>query len=174
MITPIANKYATALMNSASQDIDDIANALSRISVAYKLEKTEYILNSFLDKKIIIKLLIDIGDSSNSKLISFLHILESRKKLHILPQIYNALSLAIAKRDNKYVGFVYSNKKIDQDILSSLEKNISKEIDKNVDLVYRESDFEGVRIDIEMLGMEISFSKNQIKHKLLDSILKSI
>lgn len=174
MITSISNKYATALMNSNINDIDGIANALSRISTAYSLEKTEYILNSFVGKERIIQLLIDISGSLDEKFKNFLYILESRKKLHIIPQISNALNLAISKRDSKYMGLVYSKDTIKQDALSSLEKSISKEIGQSINLSYRKSDFEGIRIDIEMLGVEISFSKNQIKHKLLDSILKSI
>ncbi|VAY87731.1 ATP synthase delta chain [hydrothermal vent metagenome] len=174
MITPIAKKYANALMKSADKDIDNISDALEKISLAYNIKKTEYILNSFVDKQKIVNLLIDISDNSSKILSNFLNVLESRKRLSLLPQISHALSLSVADKNNKYIGYVYSKEDIKQNTLLVLEKNISKKFNKDISLVYIKNNFEGICLDIEMLNMQISFSKNQIKNRLLDNILKSI
>jgi F-type H+-transporting ATPase subunit delta len=174
MITPIAQKYASAVMNTAGNDLDNILDALKKISLSFNIQKTKDILYSSMDKNKIIKMLLDLSGSSNKKVSDFLHILASRNKLTIIPQILEALVLNKAKQDNKYVGYVYSDNEMDDKSLSKLQKDISTKLNKDIILTYIKSDFKGVRIDIDMLNLEISFSKSQIKSKLVNSILKAI
>jgi F-type H+-transporting ATPase subunit delta len=174
MITPIAQKYASALMNVSGGQLDEIVISLQKIAKSCDVKKVQDILNSFTDKNNIISFFMDISGTSNKTLNNFLYVLESRNKLSLLPQISESLSLSQAKKNNKYIGYIYSKDSIKKDILSTLEKNISSKLEKNIELIYRKSDFKGVRVDIEMLNLEISFSQNQIKNKLLQHILKSI
>ena len=80
----------------------------------------------------------------------------------------------IAKINNTYTGIVYSNSDIDATTLNELGSGISKKINSNVTLQFVKNDFDGVKMQIEDLGLEIDFSKSRINTQIIEHILKAI
>ena len=174
MITPIASKYANALINVAGGEINSIISDMQRLAQALTVPKVKHIIYLSDDKKKTLDFLLSLCEGKSKKLHDFLSILDEKNKLSFLPQILSALELAKAKSDNQYVGKVYSSEDISKDVLKTLEEKLSSATQKQITLSYAKSDFSGIRVEVEMLNIEISFSKNQIKNKLIDHILKSI
>ena len=174
MITPIASKYANALLNVAGSEIDGIILDVQRLAQALAIPKMHDIIHLSDDKNKTLDFLLSLCEGKSKKLHDFLSILDDKNKLSLLPQILSALELAKANSVNEYRGKVYSSEDISKDILKTLEEKLSSTTQKQITLFYEKSDFSGIRVEVDMLNIEISFSKNQIKNKLIDHILKSI
>ena len=91
-----------------------------------------------------------------------------------LPLIAKELSSLIAKMNNSYVGVVYTNQELSSDYISSIEKQFSKKFDVKLSLSQNVCDYDGIKVDIDGLGVEISFSKERLKSQLIDHILKAV
>ena len=76
--------------------------------------------------------------------------------------------------DNKYLGKIYSDREIDAAKIKDLEEKISKKFNADIKLEPVKSELEGIKIEIEDLGFEISFSIDRLKQKMSEYILKAI
>ena len=75
--------------------------------------------------------------------------------------------------NNSYVGVVYTNLELSSDYVSSIEEQFSRKFDVKLSLSQKVCDYDGIKVDIDGLGVEISFSKERLKSQLIDHILKS-
>ncbi len=58
--------------------------------------------------------------------------------------------------------------------LNSLEESFSKKFDAKINLVNQKSGYPGIRISLEDLGIEVSFSLERLKTQMTEHILKAI
>ncbi|MEN8718216.1 MAG: F0F1 ATP synthase subunit delta, partial [Sulfurovum sp.] len=58
--------------------------------------------------------------------------------------------------------------------MSSIEEQFSKKFNVNLSLSQNVCDYDGIKVDIDSLGVEISFSKERLKSQLIDHILKAV
>ena len=65
-------------------------------------------------------------------------------------------------------------KEIEKSKLKELEAQISKKFSANIKLEPVIANYNGVKIDVEDLGFEISFSIDRLKNKMSEYILKPI
>ncbi len=84
------------------------------------------------------------------------------------------LNIQLAKMNNNYIGVVYTNQELSSDYISSIEKQFSKKFDVKLSLSQNVCDYDGIKVDIDGLGVEISFSKDRLKSQLIDHILKAV
>ena len=105
---------------------------------------------------------------------NFIKILGEKRRLGLLPFIAKELDSQIAKMNNSYVGVVYTNQELSNDYVSSIEKQFSKKFDVKLSLSQNVCDYDGIKVDIDGLGVEISFSKERLKSQLIDHILKAV
>ena len=75
---------------------------------------------------------------------------------------------------NSYVGVVYTNQVLSNDYVSSIEEQFSKKFNVKLSLTQNVCDYDGIKVDIDGLGVEISFSKERLKSQLIDHILKAV
>ncbi|MFW2442606.1 F0F1 ATP synthase subunit delta, partial [Aliarcobacter butzleri] len=92
----------------------------------------------------------------------------------LLPFIAKDLNIQLAKMNNNYIGVVYTNQELSSDYISSIEKQFSKKFDVKLSLSQNVCDYDGIKVDIDGLGVEISFSKDRLKSQLIDHILKAV
>ena len=59
-------------------------------------------------------------------------------------------------------------------VLKELGDGLGKKFDSKITLSYIKSNFDGIRVDVEDLGIEISFSKSRINKQIVEHILKAI
>jgi len=76
--------------------------------------------------------------------------------------------------NNTYVGVVYTNEELSKDYVSSIEKQFSKKFDVKLSLSQNVCDYDGIKVDIDGLGVEISFSKERLKTQMIDHILQAV
>ncbi|MDY0051243.1 MAG: F0F1 ATP synthase subunit delta [Aliarcobacter sp.] len=173
----VAKRYVKALVDGRdSNAITAISNKLNVISSAFADEKFNSIVSSpevAVDSKV--GLIISLVDSViEGALSNFIKLLGEKRRLSLLPFIAKELSFQIAKMNNSYVGVVYTNQELSNDYVFSIEEQFSKKFDVKLSLSQNICDYDGIKVDIDGLGVEISFSKERLKSQLIDHILKAV
>ena len=67
-----------------------------------------------------------------------------------------------------------TGQELSNDYVSSIEEQFSKKFDVKLSLSQNIGDYDGIKVDIDGLGVEISFSKDRLKSQLIDHILKAV
>ncbi|MDZ7819346.1 MAG: F0F1 ATP synthase subunit delta [Aliarcobacter sp.] len=173
----VAKRYVKALVDGRNSDtISAISSKLNVISSAFADEKFNSIVSSpeiAVSSKV--DLIISLCDAANDETLkNFIKILGEKRRLGLLPFIAKELNSQIAKMNNSYVGVVYTNQELSSDYVSSIEEQFSKKFDVKLSLSQNVCDYDGIKVDIDGLGVEISFSKERLKSQLIDHILKAV
>lgn len=172
----IAKRYVKALVDGRdSKAIKALSTNLNTISTAYADEKFNSIVSSpeVSDSKKV-ELVLSLVKKADETLTNFVKLLGEKRRLTLLPDIATELDVQIAKLNNEYVGVVYTNQELSKDYVSSIEKQFSKKFDVNLSLSQNVCDYDGIKVDIDGLGVEISFSKERLKSQMIDHILKAV
>lgn len=172
----IAKRYVKALVDGRdSKAIKALSTSLNTISTAYADEKFNSIVSSpeVSDSKKV-ELVLSLVKKADETLTNFVKLLGEKRRLTLLPDIATELDVQIAKLNNEYVGVVYTNQELSKDYVSSIEKQFSKKFDVNLSLSQNVCDYDGIKVDIDGLGVEISFSKERLKSQMIDHILKAV
>lgn len=172
----VAKRYVKALIDGRdSQVINNISGNLNIISSAFCDEKFISIITSpEVADYAKVDLIISLVVSANETLINFIKLLGEKRRLSLLPIIAKELNTQIAKMNNNYIGVVYTNQELSNDYVSSIEEQFSKKFNVKLSLTQNVCDYDGIKVDIDGLGVEISFSKERLKSQLIDHILKAV
>lgn len=176
MVGNISKKYIAALIDSCKKtELKSVLKDLNEISTAFKSDKFCDIVNSpTIKDEQKINLILSFIEKPYDKIINLIKLLAKNRRLDLLPQITEGLSKSISISNNEFYGKIYSNKKLDKTQINALEEQISKKFGANIKLNPIVNDYNGIKIDIEDLGFEISFSIDRLKTKMREYILKAI
>ena len=172
----IAKRYVKALTDGRDAKVIKTVSAnINTISAAFADEKFNSIVSSpeVTDSKKV-ELVLSLVKKADDTLTNLVKLLGEKRRLALLPSIANELNVQIAKMNNEYVGVIYTNEKLSGDYVSSIEKQFSKKFDVNLSLSQNVGDYDGIKVDIDGLGVEISFSKDRLKSQMIDHILKAV
>ncbi len=177
MDTLVAKRYVKALKVSFKTNelvkLDTIFSALSdslkQPGIARFMENPEINRN---DKTSI--LLETIKSVKSVKLDNFFRLLIQNGRLSVIPSISKILKEEIASIKNSYTGYIYSNEALDDKSLVKLSKELGSKIGTRINLQYIKNDFNGIKIDVKDLGIEIDFSQTKIDSQIINHILKAI
>ena len=172
----VAKRYVKALIDSRDiQTINNISYNLNIISSAFGDEKFISIISSpEVADNAKVDLIISLVDSTDGIFKNFIKLLGEKRRLSLLPIIAKELNTQIAKMNNNYIGVVYTNQVLSNDYVSSIEEQFSKKFNVKLSLTQNVCDYDGIKVDIDALGVEISFSKERLKSQLIDHILKAV
>ena len=172
----VAKRYVKALIEARdSYAVSNISYSLNTISSAFNDEKFISIISSpEVADYAKVDLIISLVDLADETLKNFIKLLGEKRRLSLLPLIANELNVQIAKMNNNYVGVVYTNLELSSDYVSSIEEQFSRKFDVKLSLSQKVCDYDGIKVDIDGLGVEISFSKERLKSQLIDHILKAV
>ena len=59
-------------------------------------------------------------------------------------------------------------------MISDLSSGLSKKFDSTISLNFVKNDFNGIKVTVEGLGIEINFSKDRIDNQIIQHIIKAI
>lgn len=172
----VAKRYVKALL--IDQDINGalaIHKNIKEISSAYSDDKFLSIISSTeisSDEKI--KLMNSFMTTSSDSIGNLLKLLDSNKRLNIIPNIANELQKEISSMTNNYEGIVYTNIELSAVELTSMNEQFAKKFDISLALTQNICDYDGIKVDIEGLGVEISFSKERLRTQMIEHILKAV
>lgn len=172
----VAKRYVKALIEGRNKDeISTLSSKLNKISSAFKSDKFKSIISSTeVDNSKKIELVLSLAEGADKTLENFIKLLNEKRRLEIIPFVASDLNNQLARLNNTYNGVVYSKDELSADFISSIEKQFSKKFDVNLSLSQNIGDYDAIKVDIDGLGVEISFSKDRLKSQLVDHILKAV
>ncbi|MDR1007868.1 MAG: F0F1 ATP synthase subunit delta [Campylobacteraceae bacterium] len=176
MSTVIAKRYVKALLESfKGEELTKVRDSLKELSSAFDITKFKTIISTpDVSKENKKKLIISILKYENKKLINFISLLNENGRLLFLSDIYKELELQISFKNNRYKGEIYADKEISKEQVESLQKSFSKKFGADITFKSEKSNYKGVKIEIDDLGVETSFSLDRLKAQMAEHILKAI
>ena len=58
--------------------------------------------------------------------------------------------------------------------IEQIQKNLSKKLNSTIKLTLTKSDYNGIKVEVKDLGIEVAFSKSLMNQQLIEHILKAI
>lgn len=173
----IAKRYIKAISTSADNALlQNMASIFSVLADSFKDEKFVQIIDnpnvSSNDKSEI--LLEAVASADSSQVNNLIKLLVENKRINIIPAIAQELSKNISRSIKTYTGVVYSDTEITIKTIQELSDGLGKRFDSKISLTYVKDDFDGIKVDVEDLGIEINFSKSRIDSQMIEHIVKAI
>lgn len=169
----IAKKYAKAIALRA--DINEFYTNLRVLSSAFALPKFRVLIElSEIKKERKLELLSSFFTQINPNFENFLKLLTQNSRLSHIPEIVEELEKEMAAKKNTYLGIVYTKEKLSEEDIKRLESKLGSKFNTTIKLKNQLSQNSGVKIALEELGYEISFSMKALQNKMSEFILKNI
>ncbi|NDJ27379.1 ATP F0F1 synthase subunit delta [Campylobacter sp. MIT 12-8780] len=169
----IAKKYAKAILER--KDSKEFYELLSQLSPAFALPKFKMILESSEYKKgQKLEIIMSFFQSVKPSFENFIRLLTQNSRLTLIPKIVEELRKQEALKAQIYTGIVYSEQALEQNKINDLEKKLSEKFKVSIKLENQITKTQGIKISLEELGYEISFSIQSLQTKMSDYILKTL
>ena len=173
----IAKRYVKALVSVLDKKaLNKTADIFSQLALEFNNDKFKEIVNN-PDVSDTIKeeiLLAGVKSAKSAVIDNLIKLLVEKKRLNIIPAISYELKQEMARMAKSYTGQVLSNSDIDAKVLAGLSKDLGKKLDAKIVLELKKTDFDGIKVEVEDLGVEINFSKTRLNTQLVEHILKAI
>ena len=150
-------------------------SALKEISTAFCDEKFQIIINSGeVSRETREEFVLSLVNLQDEKYINFIKLLNANDRLDQIPLIIKDLERKIALDKNIFVGTAQSGFDLSEVQLKELEDVFSKKFGATIELEAKKCSYSGIKVSLEDLGVEISFSEDRLKAQLTEHILKAI
>ena len=172
----IAKRYVKALIEGKDISIiSSIEDELKLISSAYSDEKFLNIISSIdIESTRKTDLIISFVENCSTTVKNLIVLLASNRRLNIIPAISLELSKQVSKLKNSYEGVVYSKEELSDTYLNEMQTSFAKKFNVDLTLKNEVSSYDGIKVDIDGLGIEIGFSQERLKSQMIDHILKAV
>ena len=173
----IAKRYIKAIKDSSGIDsIESMTSIFSALAESFNDEKFVNIINNpnvSTDDKL--SILLDAVKATDSKeLNNLIKLIVENGRINVIPAIAEGMRKDVANTTKTYDGIVYSDSDIDAKVVQDLSDGLSKRFDSKITLKFIKNDFDGIKVDVEDLGIEINFSKTRIDSQIIEHIVKAI
>lgn len=173
----IAKRYLKAIkQRSNAESMQSIALIFSVLAESFNNERFNQIINNpDVSKNQKSEILLAAVKSAGSKDVeNLIKLLVEHNRISIIPVIAEIMRKDIAKTNKSYSGIVYSDSNIDAKVIEGLSNGLGNKFDSKISLKFIKNDFNGIKVDVEDLGVEISFSKSRINSQIIEHIAKAI
>ena len=173
----IAKRYIKAMLDGSDvKTMEKIATVFSTLADSFKDQKFVNVIGnpsvSISDKSAI--LLDSVKSVKSEEVNNFIKLLVENKRINIIPAIAQEMRKNLARTTKNYAGTIYSDQKIDKKIITQLSSGLSKKFDATITLAFVKNDYNGIKVDVEDLGIEIDFSQTRINNQMIEHIIKAI
>lgn len=173
----IAKRYIKALKEVTDEaSFENFSALFEALSTAFEDPKFSGIINNpevpASQKQAI--LLDAVKGAESAQVNNLISLLVEKGRVNIIPTIAAEMKKEIARMTKNFSGVVYSDSDIDAKTLEGLSAGLGKKVDAAVALEFVKTDFDGIKVEVEDLGIEINFSKSRLNMQLVEHILKAI
>ncbi len=173
----IAKKYARALMESG-----DDAAVSKRLEVLEMIGEvlTDAEIKTFITSPLIAKeqktewLLGALKGSKDTVVSNLIKLMGEKGRLDLIPELVAIVAFERKKASNRFEGVVYSDENLSKGTLSTLEKTLARYSGATIHLDQQHTGDAGLKVEVEDLGIELSFSRDKVKRALIDHIQKAL
>ena len=172
----VAKKYVKAILSDAKPgELSAFIENLVELAAAFGSEKFKSIISLPTLKAVKkVEFILSLVKNSDAKFANFIKLLGANKRLELIPVILNEMKIEQSLLENTYRGEVIGNFDLSADQLKALEENFSKKFDSKIKLDGSKSDYNGVKVELDDLGVEVNFSIDRLKSQMSEYILKAI
>lgn len=173
----IAKRYVKAFGEATgSESLENVYVAFSALAANFSNPKfTSIMENPEVAKSDKESILLDAVKSAQSdKLNNLIKLLVENGRISIIPAMAEEMRKEIARSTKNYSGVVYSNEDVDAKTLTDLSMGLGQKVNATVVLEFVKNDFDGLKVEVSDLDMEINFSKTRVNAQLVEHILKAI
>jgi len=176
MIDLVAKRYVKALMSARDNaDLESVYKELKEISTAYNDDKFLIIVSSTeVESSKKVELILSFVDKCSDTTANLVKLLSNNKRLDIIPVIVDELEAQLSIINNSYKGIIYTNEELSQVDVDSLNSQFSQKFNVDLELTQDICDYDGVKVSIDGLGVEVGFAKSRLKSQMIDHILKAV
>ena len=176
MIETLAKRYVKALVeNKDSLTVERYSNEMKTIATAFCDDKFVTIISSSdVAANAKIDLIISFVEGMDDATKNLIKLLAQNRRLNIIPALACELTGYLADITKKYNGVVHSNEALDLSYIQKLEDQFSQKFGVNLSLANIVSDYDGIKVEIDGLGVEIGLSKDRLKSQMIEHILKAV
>lgn len=176
MIELVAKRYVKALMKDRdTESLTTVYNELKEISAAFSVEKFLIIISSTeVESSKKVELILSFIDKCSQSTINLVKLLGSNKRLAIIPEIVNELDAQLSVLNNSYKGVIYTNEELAQSDVDTINAQFAQKFSVSLELTQNVCDYDGVKVSIDGLGVEVGFAKSRLKSQMIEHILKAI
>jgi F-type H+-transporting ATPase subunit delta len=173
----IAKRYVKALRGSFdTATLESMAHIFSVIAESFKNDNFIQIINNpNISKNQKSNILLEAVKSANSDGINnLIKLLSEHNRLNIIPAIAEVMRKDLVNSSKTYTGSIYSNSDISAKTVEDLSSGLGKKFNSSISLTLVKNNFDGIKVDVEDLGIEINFSKSRINKQIIEHIVKAI
>jgi F-type H+-transporting ATPase subunit delta len=173
----IAKRYAKALMEvSDPKKIASIAETLRKLAESMQTQKSAQVVGSPLvsgDEKfdLIVK---PLEKKMDTNLFRLLMIMSEKGRLGLVPEMAKILDFEIKRASNSFVGTIESDSTVNAKNIKKMEEALEKYSGAKIKLEKKSGKSDGLKVKVDDLGLEISFSKARVKSDLLAYIQQAL
>ena len=177
MLHIVAKKYTQALMDSVS-DLDEVLHILKGFSNVLREKKNADIIASpFLSKshkeQFLLESVSKVG-KVDTKLENFFRLLAEADRILLIPYIASELEKCLLARRKEYAATLVTKEELDSATLDKIQSALAKKLGVKLSIMQELSGAEGIKLSVEDLGIEVSFSKERFSSDLKYHILKAL
>ena len=173
----IAKRYTDALVAGASsEEVAAFVTVFSGLSTALNDSKVKEVFTSpYMSKEQREEILLSaVASAKSDKVNNLVRVLVSKNRTNAISAIHKSLALTLEIMNNTFTGTIQSNIKLDGATNTSFNDSFSKKIDSTVKFDVETTNYDGIKVTVDSLGLEVGLSKTVVKDQLIEHILKSI
>lgn len=180
MLELVAKRYTKALIKSSSKDELERYNRYFQIlDKIFENSKIRLILSSIeinesKKSKLLIDILKKVEKNIDKKFENFLKLLAEKKRIYLIPIVAKELQKELSLMENRFTGTIYSESNFTKNEIARIEKMVSQKIGSSITLNQSSKLYDGIKVEVDALGIEIGFSKSKVKKDIIEHILKAI
>ncbi|WP_200762437.1 F0F1 ATP synthase subunit delta [Nitrosophilus alvini] len=172
----IAKRYVKALTAvSTKEELTNYGQLLTELSEALETPEIKaVILSPEVKDEQKCRLILSAIETADEKFKNLIRLLAEKKRLNLIPVLAEELEKQLSFLENRFEGVVYSAVELEEKEIKEIEKALQKRVGAEIKLHEEVGKFDGIKVEVESLGLEISFSKSRIKNMMIEHILKAI
>lgn len=176
MLDLVVKRYAKALTDGKSiAELEAKLDELKQVVVAYNDDKFQAIITSVeVSNNQKVELILSCLSNASAQTANLIRLLGENRRLEILPALVEEIKNELFTMRNSYEGTIYTKQELDSSYVSSLEQEFGKKFDIQLKLNQKVCAYDGIKVEIDGLGVEIGFSKERLKSQMINHILKAI
>jgi F-type H+-transporting ATPase subunit delta len=173
----IAKRYIKAIKSSL--DVSSMKNLLTIFATLAESFKDNKFINiidnpNVNSSKKLEMLLESVKPVKSKQIDNLIKLLVEKNRINIIPALAEGIRKDLTASSKVYEGHIYSDGDVNDKVIKDLSSGLSKKYDSKISLIFIKSDFNGIKVDVEDLGIEINFSKSRINSQIIEHIVKAI
>lgn len=171
----VAKRYAKALIEAiGTEKLVAVLEWLQGARKAFEVETFRELLSSpQAPKELKTQVVLEVLGEGEAKFINFIKALAEKNRLELIPEICQELDRLIAVNRNEYKAVLTTQEAFDEATLKALEETLAKKLQAKLAITQKLGEFDGVKLVVEDLGVEVSFSREKFVNDLRNHILKA-